>query len=574
MPVLRFILSIAVLITLPWNFVFPQAFDDPIGDIPAGDPYYLDMKSVKFNQSKDIILIDFYPNDVIPKGNKGGITRATIFEVYMDVDNDNTTGVPLEDIGYDYKLYVNLNLWDGESWLIETKAYRDFDINGNPQSQESRGRFYVHSSYLTSTRFRWMFSLLCLKWTQVNWIARTYYENHWTDQIPDTGHATLGIDTAVVTEVDTTSGEYVMFIYPAFFQEEMDQYEVLKAVDAGAQIESQLCGTEFHDIQRIEYNPCLQNVAWSGNPVLIGPSMWVAEPAWFIFFHELGHNFTLASVRFNQLYPRRGYVSIGGDHWNFGTDFSEAWASMVGLCAMRELFTNVQKYHLGSDCRIGLETTFTQEKTSLSSYEENPNFSMLTPDLLQGIFLTLADSFGYEIIPRFFKVLQPADVSWDRLNDINPDSDYDRAKTISMTVTCCAFSVAAGADLRNQFATKWDFPIDDLIYTQIKPEIEAMMTGVDENLALTDKMQFQLFPNYPNPFNAKTVISYLLHESSPVMVKIYNPLGQLVTVLNEGIKGAGNHRLIWDASDLSSGIYIYSLETNQGMEIRMCTILH
>jgi hypothetical protein len=101
-------------------------------------------------------------------------------------------------------------------------------------------------------------------------------------------------------------------------------------VDAGAQIESQLCGTEFPDIQRIQFCVCIQG-AWSGNPVLIGPSMWSIEAEWFIYFHEFGHNFTLASVRFNELYPFRGYISMGGDYWDLGTNFVEAWATMVGF---------------------------------------------------------------------------------------------------------------------------------------------------------------------------------------------------------------------------------------------------
>lgn len=567
------ILSICIIFFISWNLILSQTIDDPIGDIPTGDSSYMDMKGMKVNQSTDVILIDFYPNDVIPKGNIGGINTSTIFEFYMDIDHDSLTGVQFEDIGYDYKLNVNLNQWDGESWLIEGNCYWDFDNNGNPQSQESRGRFYIHKSNLISSRFRWMFSLLCLDWTQVNWIARTYYKDHWSDQIPDSGYAILNIDPAIITEIDTVSSEYVMFIYPDYFRDEMNTYEVLRAVDLGAQIESRVCGTEFNDIQRIEYNPCLQGVAWSGNPVLVGPSMWVGDPNWFIFLHELGHNFTLASTRFNQLYPGRGYVSMGGDYWNFGTNFTEAWASMVGLYAMRELFTDTQKYSLGNDCIISLESTFIQRKTSLGSYEENPNFNMLNPDLLDAIIFNLTDSYGYDIIPRFFKVLQPANEPWSVLNDINPDTDYDQAKTISMTVTCCAFSVAAGVDLRDQFITKWDFPIDNSLYEEIKPQIENMVTGIDDELVSINTIQFDFFPNYPNPFNANTIVSYQLKIPSPVKIKVYDLLGNVVSILYEGRKEVGYHHLVWDASNVSSGIYMLSIETNQGIKTQKCIII-
>jgi hypothetical protein len=132
--------------------------------------------------------------------------------------------------------------------------------------------------------------------------------------------------------------------------------------------------------------------------------------------------------------------------------------------------------------------------------------------------------------------------------------------------------VSAGVDLRNQFEEQWDFPIDNTFYEQIKPSIEDMITEVDDVLSMGD-MRFQLFPNFPNPFNGSTIVSYQLYKSTPVMVKVYNLLGQLVTVLNEGVKEAGNHRLLWDASDLPSGIYVFYLETNHGIDSRTCTVL-
>ena len=133
--------------------------------------------------------------------------------------------------------------------------------------------------------------------------------------------------------------------YPATYQAVLDSFDVLHTVDAGAQVESFLCGTDFDAKPLgIEFSPWLNGVAYSGNPVKMGSWMWGSEPAWFIYFHELGHNFSLAADRFQKLYPGGGYVSAGGDDWHFGTDFVEAWASMVGLYAAHELYTNPQAY--------------------------------------------------------------------------------------------------------------------------------------------------------------------------------------------------------------------------------------
>jgi hypothetical protein len=67
--------------------------------------------------------------------------------------------------------------------------------------------------------------------------------------------------------------------------------------------------------------------------------------------------------------------------------------------------------------------------------------------------------------------------------------------------------------------------------------------------------KFDLYPCYPNPFNASTVISYCVPHQSKLCLDIYNILGQRITTLYNGTRIAGQHRVIWDASDIASGIY-------------------
>ncbi|MDG5765984.1 CotH kinase family protein [Balneolales bacterium ANBcel1] len=74
---------------------------------------------------------------------------------------------------------------------------------------------------------------------------------------------------------------------------------------------------------------------------------------------------------------------------------------------------------------------------------------------------------------------------------------------------------------------------------------------------------FQLDQNYPNPFNPATVISYQIPQSGHVSLEVYDILGQRVaTLVNEHVP-AGRHDAVFDASDLSSGVYIYRLETGR-----------
>jgi hypothetical protein len=71
---------------------------------------------------------------------------------------------------------------------------------------------------------------------------------------------------------------------------------------------------------------------------------------------------------------------------------------------------------------------------------------------------------------------------------------------------------------------------------------------------------YELEPNYPNPFNPATTLRFALPHAGTVRVAVYNMLGQQVALLQDGSLEAGWHSLVFDASALSSGVYLTRME--------------
>ncbi len=85
--------------------------------------------------------------------------------------------------------------------------------------------------------------------------------------------------------------------------------------------------------------------------------------------------------------------------------------------------------------------------------------------------------------------------------------------------------------------------------------------------------EYSLSQNYPNPFNPTTKIDYQIKDKGFVSLKVFDMLGREVADLVNGTKDVGQYSVEFDAKNLPSGVYIYSLKVNDFVQINKMTLL-
>ncbi len=93
----------------------------------------------------------------------------------------------------------------------------------------------------------------------------------------------------------------------------------------------------------------------------------------------------------------------------------------------------------------------------------------------------------------------------------------------------------------------------------------------DEEIDVSYK--FNLKQNYPNPFNPSTTFEYEIPNSSHVMLNVYDMNGRLVEKLVNKHQQAGQYQVKWDASHLSSGMYIYRIISGDNTDVKKCMLI-
>ncbi len=86
-------------------------------------------------------------------------------------------------------------------------------------------------------------------------------------------------------------------------------------------------------------------------------------------------------------------------------------------------------------------------------------------------------------------------------------------------------------------------------------------------------VEYKLDQNYPNPFNPTTTITYSIPKETHVDLIIYNVFGEEVARLVNDKQSAGDHSVIFNASGFASGIYLYTIKTDNYISTRKLLLL-
>ncbi len=157
-------------------------------------------------------------------------------------------------------------------------------------------------------------------------------------------------------------------------------------------------------------------------------------------------------------------------------------------------------------------------------------------------------------------------LSWHfRVSNDSLKWSYD-AKTTKLTLSAPGFH--GEAQLICILSDDSSATVEDTVLVHVS---EA--TGIDEAQMENLPKEFELSQNYPNPFNPVTTIQFAMPKAGHVKITVYNILGRMVaTILDENVQ-AGYHKVVFDGSRLSSGIYFYQMQAKGFRKVKKFVLL-
>jgi hypothetical protein len=159
----------------------------------------------------------------------------------------------------------------------------------------------------------------------------------------------------------------------------------------------------------------------------------------------------------------------------------------------------------------------------------------------------------------------------DGIFTMSPEQATQAAMAIKATHYVPIHTMPPPDTLNDAIVARFTVPNKIVVENGQSIALQAVATSVGESR--NRPSTFELSQNYPNPFNPSTTISYRLPQKAVVSLIVYNPLGQYVKTLLNGVQDAGYHEVRLDAGYLPSGIYFYRLRAGDFVETRRLVLL-
>ncbi|GMU84946.1 MAG: hypothetical protein AMXMBFR48_01880 [Ignavibacteriales bacterium] len=171
-------------------------------------------------------------------------------------------------------------------------------------------------------------------------------------------------------------------------------------------------------------------------------------------------------------------------------------------------------------------------------------------------------------LTSFAAAISGSDVvlNWSTASEVNNSGFSIERKAAGESFTSVSFVEGKGNTAELSRYTYTDKDVTPGVYTYRLKQIDfdgtfSYSTEVEVNVEIPGV--FELAQNYPNPFNPSTTIKFALPKDANVTLSVYSVLGEKVATIINGSLKAGNHVVNFDATKLSTGLYIYKLEAGE-----------
>ncbi len=239
-------------------------------------------------------------------------------------------------------------------------------------------------------------------------------------------------------------------------------------------------------------------------------------------------------------------------NYDYRFDFTRESYKNAQLVFLPEFNEMIMRFGGSEIFRKSFEETELQTPDRLILYYNAGNNANLAADL---------DNFQILTFDKSNEWMSPLSVSAGSL---------DLMDTQEVTFTVRTEGLEPGEYTKNLVFTSNDPNRRDFV-VPVTLNLQAFTSVDDDESSLP--YAFNLSQNYPNPFNPTTNIQFELPQAGTAELAVYNIQGQRVATLVDGSLSAGAHQVSFDASALSSGVYIYRLRSGNMVQSRKMMLI-